>query len=200
MPATGRRRAPRDQPGTAAAAAGQGNPASEETAREICLRLLTAAPKTRAQLATALRRRGVPDDVADAVLGRFTEVGLIDDVAFARAWVASRHHGRGLARRVLETELGQRGVAADAVRDAVSAVSADEELETARRLVAKRVAASRGKPFPARARQLVGMLARKGYQPGLAYQVVREALDADGAASPESWEEAAALGEDALLG
>ena len=199
MPATGRRRAPRDQSGTAAAAAGPGNPAaSEEAAREICLRLLTAAPKTRAQLATALRRRGIPDDVADAVLGRFTEVGLIDDAAFARAWVASRHHGRGLARRVLETELGQRGVAADAVRDAVSAVSAEDELETARRLVAKRAAASRGRPFPARVRQLVGMLARKGYPPGLAYQVVREALDAEGDTSPESWESGAALGEDVL--
>src|SRR5207247_1716363 len=52
-----------------------------------------------------------------------------------------------------------------------------DELATARRLVAKRVPASRGKPMPARARQLMGMLARKGYPAGLAAQVVREALE-----------------------
>ena len=50
-------------------------------------------------------------------------------------------------------------------------------MAAARRLVIKRMPASRGKPMPARARQLMGMLARKGYSAGLATQVVREALE-----------------------
>ncbi|MBO0809356.1 MAG: hypothetical protein J2P32_13750, partial [Actinobacteria bacterium] len=50
------------------------------------------------------------------------------------------------------------------------------EAATARRLVARRLPATRGRPLPARVRHLVGMLARKGYPAGLAYQVVREAL------------------------
>ncbi|MBA3250380.1 MAG: regulatory protein RecX, partial [Geodermatophilaceae bacterium] len=73
----------------------------ESTARIICLRLLTLAPRTRAQLAQALERRGVPPAASEAVLDRFDEVGLIDDAAFSRAWVASRHAGRGLAGRAL---------------------------------------------------------------------------------------------------
>ena len=153
----------------------------EEAARQICLRLLTAAPRTRAQLATALRRRRVPDEVAEGVLGRFAEVGLIDDEAFARAWVESRHHGRGLARRALSAELRQRGVAAEDVRAAVGTLAPQDEIATARRLVARRVAATRGRPLPARVRHLAGVLARKGYPAGLAYQVVREALEQDGA-------------------
>jgi regulatory protein len=153
----------------------------QEAARQICLRLLTAGPRTRAQLAAALRRRRVPDDVAEAVLGRFAEVGLIDDAAFAQAWVETRHHGRGLARRALSAELRQRGVAADEVRAAVGTLGAQDEIATARRLVAKRVAATRGRPLPARVRHLVGVLARKGYTAGLSYQVVREALEQDGA-------------------
>ena len=53
-------------------------------ARTIVLRKLTAAPRTRAQLADDLRRRATcPDEVAEQVLDRFTEVGLIDDPAFA---------------------------------------------------------------------------------------------------------------------
>jgi len=152
-------------------------PGSEEAARAICLRLLTAGPRTRAQLATALRKRRVPDEVAESVLSRFTEVGLIDDAAFARAWVESRHHGRGLARRALSAELRQRGIPDGDVQSAVGLLGPQDELATARRLVARRLPASRGKPTPARARQLMGMLARKGYSAGLAAQVVREALE-----------------------
>jgi regulatory protein len=151
----------------------------EEAARAICLRLLTSAPRTRAQLATALRKRRIPDEVAESVLGRFAEVGLIDDAAFARAWVESRHHGRGLARRALRAELRQRGVPDGDVRSAVGMLGPQDELDAARRLVARRVAASRGKPVLTRARQLMGMLARKGYPAGLAAQVVREALEKD---------------------
>jgi regulatory protein len=158
---------------------GDPEPGSEEAARVICLRLLTGGPRTRAQLATALRKRRIPDEVADAVLGRFAEVGLIDDAAFARAWVESRHHGRGLARKALAAELRQRGVADGEVRSAVGLLGPQDELATAQQLVAKRVAADRGKPMPVRARQLMGMLARKGYPAGLAAQVVREALEQD---------------------
>jgi regulatory protein len=154
-------------------------PGSEEAARAICLRLLTSGPRTRSQLAAALRKRRVPDEVADSVLGRFADVGLIDDAAFARAWVESRHHGRGLARKVLAAELRQRGVSDGEVRSAVGLLRPEDELATAQRLVAKRVAASRGKPMPVRARQLMGMLARKGYPAGLAAQVVRAALEQD---------------------
>lgn len=157
--------------------AGQDGADPQEAARQICLRLLATAPRTRAQLASALRRRRVPEEVAEAVLGRFAEVRLIDDAAFAQAWVETRHHGRGLARRALSAELRQRGVAAEQVRAAVGSLGDQDELATARRLVAKRVGATRGRPLPARVRHLVGMLARKGYPAGLAFQVVREALE-----------------------
>ena len=163
-------------------------PGGEEAARVICLRLLTGGPRTRAQLATALRKRRIPDEVADSVLGRFAEVGLIDDAAFARAWVESRHHSRGLARKALAAELRQRGISDGEVRSAVGVLGPKDEMAAAQRLVAKRVAASRGKPMPARARQLMGMLARKGYPAGLAAQVVREALEqdqADGSSSTD---------------
>lgn len=163
--------------GSTHAGLGGAEPGSEEAARAICLRLLTAGPRTRAQLASALRKRRIPDEVAESVLSRFTEVGLIDDAAFARAWVESRHHGRGLARRALSAELRQRGIPDGEVRSAVGLLGPQDELATARRLVARRIPASRGKPMPARARQLMGMLARKGYPAGLAAQVVREALE-----------------------
>jgi regulatory protein len=161
---------------------GQDDTADPETrAREICLRLLTFAPRTRAQLADALRKRGIPGDVADAILDRFAGAGLIDDAAFARAWVESRHYSRGLAGRALRAELRQRGVADDQIRDAIDDLGPDAEATTARRLVQQKLASTRGLPPEARIRRLAGTLARKGYPPGLAFRVIREVMEAEGA-------------------
>jgi regulatory protein len=150
-------------------------------ARAICLRLLTLQPRSRAELAAALAKRGVPDDAAGVVLSRFTEVGLIDDRAFAAAWVDSRHAGRGLSRRALAAELRRRGVDGEIVGEAVAVVDAEAEERAARQLVDRRLPSTRRLDQPARVRRLAGMLARKGYPAGLAMQVVREALAADGA-------------------
>ncbi|WP_327086493.1 recombination regulator RecX [Nonomuraea sp. NBC_01738] len=152
----------------------------EAAARAICLRLLTLAPKTRAQLAEALRKREIPDEAANAVLDRFTELGLINDEAFAEAWVDSRHHGRGLARRALASELRHRGVDNDTVNDAVDRLDDDQEADTARRLVDRKLASTRSLDPQTRTRRLAGMLARKGYSSGLAYRVIREALEEEG--------------------
>jgi regulatory protein len=134
----------------------------------------------RRALAVELRRKGVADDVAERVLGRYTEVGLIDDAAFAQAWVQSRHAGRGLARRALAAELRQRGVADDTVKEAVEELAPEQEESAARELVAKRMAATRGMDPVKRTRRIVGVLARKGYSGGLAYRVVRDALEEEG--------------------
>ena len=149
----------------------------EAVARLICLRLLAVAPRTRAQLADALRRRGVEQDAAAAVLARFAEVGLIDDAMFASTWVESRHHGRGLGRRALASELNRRGVNRSDIDAAVAQISPETELATARALVERRLASTAGQPAQVRFRRLAGMLARKGYPAGIAYRVVREALE-----------------------
>jgi regulatory protein len=157
----------------------------EATARGICLRALTGAPKTRQQLADLLEKRGIPEDAAVTVLDRFTEVGLIDDAAYARAWVSSRQAGRGLARRALSAELRAKGVEPEVAAEAVEAVGDDDEREAARRLVDRKVRAMRRLDRATATRRLMGMLARKGYSGGLAAAVVREALDADGAETAE---------------
>jgi len=147
-----------------------------ERAREICLRQLAVRPRTRQELASALRQRGIAPEVAAEVLDRYGEVGIIDDQAFARAWVTSRHHGKGLARRALAGELRRKGVDPDAVGAALEEIGGDTEAETARALVERKLRSERGGAPDATLRRLVGMLARKGYAPALAFRVVKEAL------------------------
>ncbi|MFB8070302.1 recombination regulator RecX [Streptomyces californicus] len=160
---------------------GSGEPRDPvEQARGICLRLLTGTPRTRKQLADALRKREIPDEAAEEVLSRFEDVGLIDDAAFAGAWVESRHHGRGLARRALVRELRTKGVDSAVIDEAVGQLDADQEEETARELVARKLRSTRGLDRDKRLRRLAGMLARKGYGEGMALRVVRQALEEEG--------------------
>ncbi|MFE9769921.1 recombination regulator RecX [Streptomyces sp. NPDC005808] len=151
-----------------------------ERARAICLRLLTGTPRTRKQLADALHKREIPDDVAEKVLSRFEEVGLINDSAFADAWVESRHHGRGLARRALVQELRTKGVDSTLIDEAVGQLDSEQEEATARELVARKLRSTRGLDRDKRLRRLAGMLARKGYPQGMALRVVRQALEEEG--------------------
>jgi regulatory protein len=148
----------------------------ESVARTIALTMLERSPRTRAELARGMARRGVPEDAAAVVLDRFAEVGLIDDAAFATAWVDSRHHGRGLGRRALSAELRRRGVDEQTVRQAVDTVSPEDEEAAARALVERKLRSMGAVPYDARVRRLSGMLARKGFPPGLALRVVREVL------------------------
>jgi len=171
-------------PGSAADQQPDADPA--EVARTILLRKLTAAPRTRSQLADALRQRNVPDDVAGAALDRFTELGYIDDAAFADLWVRSRQSGRGLSRRALAHELRTKGIDDDTAREALASVDADDEREAAARLVRKRLPSMQRMPSDVAVRRLVGMLARKGYSSNVALAVVREELTVAEQGSPSS--------------
>jgi regulatory protein len=157
----------------------------ESVARKILLDKLSAQPRTRHELAQVLAKKLVPAEVADRLLDRFEEVGLVDDAAFARSWVESRRTGRGLAGRALAQELRKKGVADEIVQETLAEVDPDDERETARALVRRKVRTMGRLDHPTRVRRLTGMLARKGYPPGVAFGVVRDELGSldDGAES-----------------
>jgi regulatory protein len=148
-------------------------------AQGICLRLLTARPRSRAELADALRRRGIPDEVAESVLDRLSEVGLVDDAAFAESAVHSAHRHRGLGRRALRTELLRKGVPSEIADHTVAGVRPEDEEQRARELVQRKLRTSTVRDASALARKLGAMLARKGYPEGLAWRVVRDELGPD---------------------
>ena len=137
-----------------------------EVARQVCLDQLSYRARTRAELAAALDQRGVPADVAASVLDRFTEVGLIDDAAFAQAWVARRSAAKGLSGRALAQELRRRGVADDVAGPALGALDPDDELRAARDLVERKMRSTGSLAPEVRLRRLVAMLARKGHGSG----------------------------------
>lgn len=177
-----------DETGRRQASGGEPLPGPDdeyERAREICLRQLSYSARSRAQLAASMRRRGIDDAIADSVLSRFQAVGLIDDEAFAAAWVDSRHRGRGIGPRKIAHELRNRGVDQRLTAETLRTITPAEERATARALLDRHLSGTRGRPAPSRARRLIGILARKGYSPQVAYEVVRHALAQEGEELPD---------------
>lgn len=148
----------------------------ESVARTICLNLLTSRARSRAELADSLARKGVEDDVAGRVLDRLAAAKLVDDAAFAEQWVSSRHRHQGLGKRALAGELHRKGVERETASTAIDEISRDDERARARALVERRLPSLARCDQAVAARRLVGMLARKGYDAGVAYAVVRDAL------------------------
>ena len=147
-------------------------------ARQVCLDQLAVSARTRVQLERVLTRKGIPADAAASVLDRFTELGLVDDRAYAHLYVESQHRSRGLGRRALAQNLRQRGVDEELVREASEVVDGELERETAASLVRRRLPSLAAHQPDVQVRRLAGLLARKGYPPGLVYEVIREELRA----------------------
>jgi len=151
-------------------------PDPHDVARQIVLRQLAMAPRSRAQLEEKLAKRDCPADVAAAVLDRMTEVGLVDDEAYAQMLVRSQHVGRGLAKRALARELRTKGIDDDLAQAALASIPDAVERDRARELVDKKLRSMHGLGVTVQTRRLAGMLARKGYSPNMTYVVIREAI------------------------
>ncbi|ORB10789.1 recombination regulator RecX [Mycobacterium noviomagense] len=155
-------------------------PSREEQARALCLRLLTARSRTRAELAGQLAKRGYPADISERVLDRLTAVGLVDDTGFAENWVHSRRANAGKGKRALAAELHTKGVDNDVITAVLGGIDAGVERERAEQLVRSRLRRETLGDDDARvSRRLAAMLVRRGYDQTLAFDVVSAELAAE---------------------
>ncbi|HZU56230.1 MAG TPA: regulatory protein RecX [Actinocrinis sp.] len=173
------------------AAASESAGGGEAAARRIALDALSRAARTRGQLEALLQRKGIAPEAAEAVLDRFEEVGLIDDVGYSEAFVESRHRIRGQGGRALSAELRRRGVADDVVADAVGALDPEQEFETACRIARARYDRMPAVAAEVKLRRLAGFLARKGYSGAIVSRAVRHVVQEAAAEEQEAAEAAA---------
>lgn len=150
-----------------------------ERARELALSILTRAPRSAADLRARLLSKEIEPDVADEVIKRYVEVGLLDDGGLAAMIARTRHAERGLAPRAIAQELRRKGFEEDHIRAALEPLTADVQEETARELAAKRWSREADAQTEARVRRTVSHLARKGYPAALAFALVRDLQRAD---------------------
>lgn len=151
-----------------------------QAVKNMVLRQLTGAARTRAQLERSLSRKGVPDDMAAAVLDRFEEVGLVDDQAFAQMWVESRAGNLGRSRRALLAELAAKGVPLDTARAAVGSLDEESEDQAAQAFAERRFRTMGGLDRRVAEHRLFGALARRGFSHAVAARVARETASGNG--------------------
>lgn len=147
-----------------------------ELARESALKTLTAAPKSRAELESTLRRKGYPDQVILPLLNRFETVGLLNDAEYAAQVTRARFKERSQSRRAIAVELKRRGVNDQVARVALGAINEQDERVALHELALKLAERSVGLAETVRLRRLVAALGRRGYSSEQVFEVARSAL------------------------
>jgi regulatory protein len=147
-----------------------------EVGRLIALRQLEVKPRTERELHATLVGRGIPVDVADEIIDRFVDVGLLDDRAYAQLWVESRIRSRGLGPMALRRELRSHKVPDEVIEQVLSAIGTEDELQAAVDHVRGRVARCNLPLDSKDERRLVGFLMRRGHDADCARTAVRLAV------------------------
>ncbi len=124
------------------------------------LRLLSYRPRSEAEMRQRLARRGVPHPIVDETVARLRDLGLVDDEAFAGAWVESRDRSSPRGRRLLASELSARGVARQTVRRSLAGL---DEGDAAYRAAGRRARSLAALPYADFRRRLGDFLLRRGF-------------------------------------
>lgn len=105
-------------------------------AHELALDFLSYRPRSQAEVARRLREKGFAELTIEYVLQRLSRAGLIDDVEFARYWIANREQFKPRGGRALGYELRQKGIADDIIDDLIQDI---DEAESAYRAAAPKI-------------------------------------------------------------
>ena len=146
---------------------------------EAAARFLESRARSAAEVRRRLTGTGYRADLVDGAIERLLELGMLDDEAFARAWVESRDRARPRGERAIRQELARAGVDRSTVdlvlserREAVAGVAADDgaaasaDHAAAERLIARHARTLARVADPRQRRQRAyALLARNGFDP-----------------------------------
>ena len=126
--------------------------------------LLGYRPRSEPELRQRLRRRGFDDSVIEPTITRLRELGLVDDLAFARFWTENRDYFSPRSRYMTGLELRNKGVSADIIEKAVGTL--DDE-DSAYRAAQKKARSLPRADYDVFRRRLGDYLRRRGFGYGV---------------------------------
>jgi regulatory protein len=141
---------------------------SVEWARQLAYRLISLRPRSTAEIRRHLHKKGVDDGSIEQVIGRLTELDLLDDAAFARYWVDQRETFKPRGRRALQYELTQKGLSRQLVEQALAEV---DEKAAARRAGEKKASLWAHLSEEEFLTKMGGFLGRRGFDYALIAEV-----------------------------
>jgi regulatory protein len=143
-------------------------------AQTIALIALGPRAKSRGELLDHLKRRGITEDVAHAVLYRLQEQGLVNDEEFARSWSESRQRTKKLSKRAIANELRVKGINPEIIEIVSCEIDEDREHDLALELATRKYRPIAHLDQQLIRRRIQGALARRGFASGLINTVMRE--------------------------
>jgi regulatory protein len=143
-----------------------------EVVYQKALHFISYRPRSAAEVMQNLLKRGISEKLAEETVKRLQGAGLVNDEAFARAWVENRNAFRPRGKSVLKMELRRKGLSDETIH-AVMEEQVDEQtlaFEAARKY-ARRLAGLEWLQFR---QKLGGFLARRGFSYTILAPVVSE--------------------------
>ena len=166
---------------------------------EAAARFLETRSRSVAEVRRRLTTAGYRADLIDGAIARMTELGMLDDETFARAWVESRDRARPRGERALQNELRLKGIDRSVIdlvlEDRRNQLTATDDADaspvapdraSADRLIAKHARSLDRIADPRRRRERAyALLARNGFDPETCREVAaavitRDDVDVDG--------------------
>ena len=163
---------------------------------EAAARFLEARSRSVHEVRRRLGGAGYRPELVDGAIARMTELGMLDDEAFARTWVESRDRARPRGERAIREELRTKGIDRETIdlvlgerrdRALASSEAAGEDGDDAQTVSADRTAAERLLAKNARAlarvadprqrrQRAYALLARHGFDPETCREVAASVL------------------------
>jgi len=150
---------------------------NEDKAHAYAVRVLGRRAVSRRRMLDKLRLRGCPEELAQRVVARLAESGLIDDRALAETVVAGQLARKPAGGAYLKSKLAAKGVERSVADEAVAEALEERDLRAdALDLALRRAPATEGLDMHVRRRRLTQYLARRGFQPSVCRDAVEAAL------------------------
>jgi regulatory protein len=132
-----------------------------EVTYQKALHFISYRPRSSAEVRQNLTKRGVSESLAEETVNRLLSAGLVNDEAFARAWVENRNTFRPRGKPALRMELRRKGLGDETIQSVLDEQVDEEALAfEAARKYARRLA---GLEWPEFRQKLGGFLARRGF-------------------------------------
>jgi regulatory protein len=142
-----------------------------EVTYQKALHFLSYRPRSRMEVRQNLLNRGISESLVDVTMDRLQGAELVNDEAFARAWVENRNTFRPRGKPALRMELRRKGLNDEVIQSVLGAQQEDSlALEAARKYVRRLT----GLEWPEFRRKLGGFLARRGFSYATIAPVVSE--------------------------
>jgi regulatory protein len=145
-----------------------------KSAKNTCFRLIKVRPRSEHELRSRLLQKGFEKGIIEQAILAISKIGLIDDAAFARMWVASRIK-KPLGLNRLYFELKQKGIDKEIIESVLSEYkSPQQEEETIRDLMQQKIKKFSGVDKKKIKERLWGFFLRKGFSKDIVYDVLSE--------------------------